>query len=64
MISAPCTTLSRVIEEALRETLREPATAARPFHLPTYGAGGPVVDHEPGDLAGALLDEDAAGRSA
>jgi len=56
------TTLSRLIEQALRETLREPPSAARPFRLPTYGAGGPPADHEPADLANALLDEDAASR--
>jgi hypothetical protein len=57
------TTLSAVVERALRDSLRDEAPPkAKPFVFPTFG-GRPRKSgsHTPADFAAALHDEDVAG---
>ena len=52
-------TLSDIVNEALRESLKGPARAtASPFSMVTYGRARGRVHHEPADFAGTLEDED------
>ena len=51
-------TLSALVAEALRDSLRSVAPPpARPFRMLTFG-GGRRVHHEPADFARALEDDD------
>ena len=52
------TTVSDLVNHALREYLQRPAPAAAPFSLITYGRIGKSVDHEPADFAAMLDRED------
>ena len=52
------TSLSEVVNQALRESLSRPVAKAPPFKMVTFGASEPVVHHEPDSLAAALLDDD------
>jgi hypothetical protein len=54
-------TLSEMVNEALRESLRKPPGQAPPFTLVTYGGGG-RIRHEPADFK-AILDDEERGRS-
>lgn len=51
-------TLSDVVNDALREALRGDVAEAPLFTLVTYGKPGASVRHEPGDLARALEDQE------
>ncbi|MBA2382338.1 MAG: type II toxin-antitoxin system VapB family antitoxin [Chloroflexi bacterium] len=51
-------TVSDLVNEALRESLRNVSPAALPFSLVTYGQAGRRVRHEAADLAAELEDED------
>jgi hypothetical protein len=51
--------LSGLVERALRDTLREPQTAAGPFRMPTFGAPGRGLRHEPQDFAELLMEDEA-----
>lgn len=52
------TTLSEIVNEALREAFSSSGrTAASPFRIPTFG-GREAVQHEPEDFAAATLDDD------
>lgn len=51
--------LGGLVERALRDALREPQTAPRPFSMPVYGKPGAGLRHEPRDFAEVLLDEEA-----
>jgi hypothetical protein len=51
------TTLSAVVNEALRELLRPTAAVAAPFSMITYGPRT-RVDHSPADFAAVLETED------
>lgn len=51
--------LSGLVEQALREALRERKASSGPFRMPTYGRPGGVVRHEPADFTTALLQEEA-----
>jgi hypothetical protein len=51
-------TVSDVVNEALREALRERTSSAPPFTFVTYGEAGRGLRHEPADFAAALEDED------
>ena len=51
-------TVSDIVNEALRESLRCPARAAPPFSMTTYGRSGRRTHHEPSDFAVALENED------
>jgi hypothetical protein len=52
------TTLSAVVNDALREALREAPPPVRPFRLITFaGTGG--VRHDPEDLRKVLAEEDS-----
>ena len=53
------TTLSAVVNDALRESLRERPPRARPFRLITFAGTGGRVGHEPEDLKKVLDDEDS-----
>jgi hypothetical protein len=54
------TTLSALVNDALRDALREEPPLPRPFRLITFkGTAGPV-SREPGDLKSIIEDEDAA----
>lgn len=56
------TTLSAVISQALRESLRQGKRAAPgPFEMPAHGDPKRRVRHEPADFARLLETEDAAG---
>ena len=52
------TTLSAVVNEALREALRDRPRVARPFRLVTFGGSGGRSRHEPADFKRVLEDED------
>jgi len=51
-------TVSDLVNEALRESFRETASAAPPFTLVTYGDARRRVRHEPADFAAELEGED------
>ena len=51
-------TVSDIVNEAVRESLRETPAAAAPFSFMTYGSIGRGVRHEPRDFAAELEDED------
>jgi hypothetical protein len=51
-------TVSDIVNEALRESLRETSTAVAPFSFTSYGAAGRAAHHEPADFAAQLEDED------
>jgi hypothetical protein len=53
------TTLSEVINQALREALSRPISRGSDFKMITFGAGLPHGDYEPKDLKAALAEEDA-----
>jgi hypothetical protein len=55
------TTVSDVVNEALRELFGRPRPQAAPFTMITYGRGSRRVHHEPADFARALDDEDRDG---
>jgi Arc/MetJ family transcription regulator len=54
-------TLSHVVNAALRAALREPAVAAAPFSMVTFGRPERRVGHEPADFAAAAEDQDLDG---
>lgn len=59
------TTLSAVVESALRDALREsPREEGTPFAFPTFGAATKPkqVDHSPADLYAALEADEAPAR--
>jgi len=51
-------TLSDVVNDALRESLRARPSEPRPFRLITSGRGGPRVHHQPEEFKAALDEED------
>ncbi len=53
-------TLSELVNRALRDTLGAPEAEAPHFEMITYGQQGPPTQHEPGDFAEALEQDDAA----
>jgi hypothetical protein len=53
------TTLSDVINQALRDAVSRPLTRGSDFKMITFGAGLPRVHHEPKDFKEALAEEDA-----
>jgi len=52
--------LSQVVNRALREVFSQkgPVEPLPPFRMVTYGRAAPRVDHRPGELSGALEEED------
>jgi Bacterial antitoxin of type II TA system, VapB len=52
------TTLSEVVNQALRNTLEREAPARASFRMITYGDPSVACPHEPADLSAALLDDD------
>jgi hypothetical protein len=52
------TTLSDVVNQALRESLSRPVANASPFEMVTFGNPRRRVHHEPGDIQAAIDDED------
>jgi hypothetical protein len=55
-------TLSEMVNEALRESLRQRPGQAPPFTLVTYGRGARTSRHEPTDFK-VILDDEDRGRS-
>ncbi|MHB8420784.1 MAG: hypothetical protein ACYDCL_22140 [Myxococcales bacterium] len=53
------TTLSEIVNQALRLALATPPRQAPEFRMVTYGPKRPIVHHEPADLDAALEDEGA-----
>lgn len=53
------TTLSAVVNDALRESLREQPARARPFRLITFAGTGDRARHEPEDFKRVLDDENS-----
>jgi len=53
-------TLSAVVNQALRELLSKPQDTAPPFRMVTYGGRKRRVHHEPAQFADALEKEDEA----
>ena len=53
-------TVSEVVNEALRESLRRPARPAAPFTMVTYGSQDRRVTHEPKDFATFVEEEERA----
>jgi hypothetical protein len=51
-------TVSQVVNEALRESLRRPAGKAPPFSMITYGKPARRVRLEPADVSTPLEDQD------
>lgn len=51
-------TLSDVVNDALRDSLRARPREPRPFRLITSGRGGPHVHHEPEEFKATLDEED------
>lgn len=51
------TTVSKIVNEALRESLTRQAEPPRPFQLITYGNPNKPEQHEPVDFK-AILDEE------
>ena len=54
------TTVSEVVNDALRASLDRPQPTAPPFALVTYGRGAPRVRHEPTDFHRELEADDRA----
>ena len=56
--------MSDLVSEALRAALAESRERVPRFEMITFGGPGPVVDHEPAELALSLEDDDrgAVGR--
>jgi predicted transcriptional regulator len=52
------TTLSAVVNQALRQALDRPSAEAPVFHMVTFGDPGVRVDHEPAEFAAALEQDD------
>lgn len=50
-------TLSEIVNEALRDALRELPVAAAPFSMVTFGRPETRVRHEPADFAAATEDQ-------
>ena len=57
--TASNTTISDVVNEALREALAKPPLVATPFSMLTF-AGGETKRHEPSDFAELLSLDDTA----
>jgi hypothetical protein len=57
--AAQGTTLSALVNEALRDLLTRPPPRARKFRMITSGGGKRKVHHEPSDMAQIFEDEDA-----
>jgi hypothetical protein len=53
-------TLSQLLNEALRAALTERAEAPPRYEVIGYGAGLPLVHHEPSDFKKILEDDDLA----
>lgn len=54
-------TLSDVVNDALRTAMRETAVDAPPFALVTYGRPGGSAHREPADFATVLEDQEREG---
>jgi hypothetical protein len=54
------TTLSELVNDALRDALREKQSPQRPFRLITFGGTDGAVPREPSDFKTIIEDEDAA----
>lgn len=54
------TTLSDVVNQALREVLSRPAEDAPVFRMVTFGKRGGGAHHEPADFADVLESDDRA----
>ncbi|MFN8619638.1 MAG: type II toxin-antitoxin system VapB family antitoxin [Chloroflexota bacterium] len=52
------TTLSEIVNAALRDALRPASTAHPPFSMITYGPMSPSVHHEPSDFAQIEEEDD------
>ena len=52
------TTLSEVVNQALRESLAKPESPARPFHMTTFGDAKKKVHREPADFHDATEVDD------
>lgn len=52
------TTLSDVVNQALRESLAKPEARAQPFHMTTFGDPKKKVHREPRDFHDAADDDD------
>lgn len=52
------TTLSDVVNQALRESLAKTEVRARPFHMTTFGDAKKKVHREPNDFHDATDDDD------
>ena len=53
------TTVSEVVNQALRETLTKPQVKPATFAMITFGDPAHPQHHEPSDFADALVDDDA-----
>jgi hypothetical protein len=51
-------TVSQIVNEALRDSLRRPARQAPPFSMITYGEPARRVRLEPADMSALLEDQD------
>lgn len=51
-------TLSDLVNQALREMLSRPREEAAPFSMITFGDPSAPVQHEPADFAAAMEDDD------
>ncbi len=58
------TTLSDVVNQALREALFKPKPRESRFEMVVFGDPSAVVSHEPQDFAEALSNDDAKGLGA
>jgi hypothetical protein len=52
------TTVSDVVNEALRNSLDRPEPVAPPFSMVTYGRGSARVSHEPADFERHIDEEE------
>jgi hypothetical protein len=52
------TTVSQVVNEALRESLSRPVGKAPPFSMTTYGDPARRIRLEPADMSALLEDQD------
>jgi Arc/MetJ family transcription regulator len=52
------TTLSDVVDQALRELLSRPIAEPSPFEMVTFGNSKRRVHHEPGDIQAEIEDEE------
>lgn len=52
------TTLSEVINQALRDAFTKPLPKRKPFKVITYGEGLPPAHHTPEDIARMIEEED------